>query len=36
MCIAEMYSVIVHRFIKALANIPGKNKMVVTFKAYRL
>lgn len=30
-----MYSVMVHRFIKALANIPGINK-VVTFKAYRL
>lgn len=29
----EMYSVIVHRFIKALVNIPGANKMVVTFKA---
>lgn len=36
MYIAEMYSVIVHRFIKALANIPGINKIVVTFKAYRL
>lgn len=33
MCIAEMYSVMVHRFIKALANIPGVNKMIVTFKA---
>ena len=36
MCIAEMYSVMVHRIIKALANIPGINKIVVTFKAYRL
>lgn len=33
MCIAEIYSVMIHRFIKALANIPGANKMVVTFKA---
>ena len=33
MCIAEMYNVMVHRFIKALANIPGSNKMVVTYKA---
>lgn len=33
MCIAEMYNVMVHRFIKALANIPGSNKMEVTFKA---
>ena len=36
MCIAEMYSVIIHRFIKALTNIPGINKIVVTFKTYRL
>lgn len=33
MYIAEMYNVMVHRFIKALANIPGSNKMVATFKA---
>lgn len=33
MCIAEMYNVLISRFIKALANIPGVNKMVVTFKA---
>ena len=36
MCIAEMYSVIIQRFIKALANIPGMNKIVVKFKTYRL
>lgn len=36
MCIAEMYSVMVHRFIEALANIPGINKIVITFKTYRL
>lgn len=33
MCIAEMYSVMIHRFIEALANIPGTNKMLITFKA---
>lgn len=33
-----MYSVMVHRFIKALANIPGINKIVDcrTLKVYRL
>lgn len=36
MFIAEIYSVMVHRFIKALANIPEINKIVVTFKTYRL
>lgn len=33
MCIAEIYSVMIHRFIASLADIPGTNKMVVTFKA---
>lgn len=33
MFITEMYSVLFSLFIKALVNIPGINKMVITFKA---
>ena len=31
-----MYNALFSLFIKALANIPGINKIVVTFKTYRL